>query len=707
MKNNKKMIKFQPGGPLDNTWLFTPGEAQAAGMFSGSNSHNFLTPNFPTRVEDFDPETHGYIDNINSASTTFRYPDISTPEGRKYATKFAMRTASGEVPYENIPSQYRPFVEGLQNGWKTSSAISDFGKKFAPVLAGSAGLAFGLGNLPTLFSAGKHVFNVMANPMSAKTGLGAAAAATADIYGTVQGVREGANVIGKIANGENLTGMDYFNLGTGVLGPMGTINTFRAIKNAGPMLRWTDDAVSAIQANNNASRVRSSGSSAGPAITQHDMVNTIDDSAIDPPPVLGTYAIPESAFVPKENPLDAVRQTIRSGYRDDDYTRLMEAYHGNHAVPGFVGFGPDDLRRGGWNNEAIKNYMLTGVHPSYSLADVDPVTIRQNYDPQLHRWISEEIERDYMPERIWNDGGISVMRTIPRLSFDLNPDKDFLRRLLYNTDIDVSKIGDDPTETAKFKEFMISLDPNNPSHYNDMAHLYWFAQPTSGSVQPKVDFEANRRVADVVAQTFNELKRGSRITETNTSADSERLKLRSVIRNYGTEPGKLTAYLQRDPDGFPMMAFGNGASARRLYLENLFDQPDMLNRVRQFMNDGGVRFRSEISQFLADNPDIADHFKKAYTDLGTSLVNEEVANLQKLMNLGTEGLTPELISRVRYGVANNEASDLFEAFASLLYHGSVTPRIYRPNIFIQKHKLGGNVNPIHSAVTNAKKLYKS
>lgn len=77
------------------------------------------------------------------------------------------------------------------------------------------------------------------------------------------------------------------------------------------------------------------------------MINSVDDSAIDTPPVLGTYVIPESAFVPKENPLDAVRQTIRSGYRDDDYTRLMEAYHGNHAVPSFVGFGPDDLRRGG------------------------------------------------------------------------------------------------------------------------------------------------------------------------------------------------------------------------------------------------------------------------------------------------------------------------------------------------------------------------
>lgn len=212
-------------------------------------------------------------------------------------------------------------------------------------------------------------------------------------------------------------------------------------------------------------------------------------------------------------------------------------------------------------------------------------------------------------------------------------------------------------------------------------------------------------MADVVAQTFNELKRGSRITETNTSADSERLKLRSVIRNYGTEPGKLTAYLQRDSDGFPIMAFSNSASARRLYLENLFDQPGMLSRVRQFVNDGGMS-RGKIFQFLEDNPDIADHFKKAYTDLGTSLVNEEVANLQKLMNLGTEGITPELISRVRYGVVNNEASDLFEAFATLLYQGSVTPRIYRPNIFIQKHRLGGNVNPIHSAISNAKKLYK-
>lgn len=77
------------------------------------------------------------------------------------------------------------------------------------------------------------------------------------------------------------------------------------------------------------------------------MINTIDDSAIDPPPVPGTYSLPESAFTPKENPLDAVRQTIRSGYSDDDYTRLMEVYHGNNATPRFVGYTPDDLRRGG------------------------------------------------------------------------------------------------------------------------------------------------------------------------------------------------------------------------------------------------------------------------------------------------------------------------------------------------------------------------
>ena len=73
--------------------------------------------------------------------------------------------------------------------------------------------------------------------MSAKTGFGAATAATADLYGTLYGIKEGSNVIGKMMNGENLTGTDYFNLGTGVLGPMGSLNTFRSIKNAGPMLR--------------------------------------------------------------------------------------------------------------------------------------------------------------------------------------------------------------------------------------------------------------------------------------------------------------------------------------------------------------------------------------------------------------------------------------------------------------------------------------
>lgn len=88
------------------------------------------------------------------------------------------------------------------------------------------------------------------------------------------------------------------------------------------------------------------------------MINTVDDSVIDPLPTPGTYAVPESAFVPRENPLDAVRQTIRSGYRDDDYTRLMQAYVGSgHRgdeytrwrayVDGAAGRSLDDLRRGG------------------------------------------------------------------------------------------------------------------------------------------------------------------------------------------------------------------------------------------------------------------------------------------------------------------------------------------------------------------------
>lgn len=96
--------------------MFKPDEARAAGIVSGSNSHNFLTPNYPEQVEDFDPETHGYLDSIDASTSTFKYPDLNTSEGRKYATKMALRTASGEMPYENVPYQYRTFVGALQNG---------------------------------------------------------------------------------------------------------------------------------------------------------------------------------------------------------------------------------------------------------------------------------------------------------------------------------------------------------------------------------------------------------------------------------------------------------------------------------------------------------------------------------------------------------------------------------------------------------------
>ena len=279
MENNKKISKFQPGGSMsDNTWLFTPGEAKAAGIYSGSNDHSFLTPNYPELVEDYDPEVHGYKDNVSPSSTTFSYPDINTSEGRRYATRFAMKTASGEIPYENVPRQYMPFVQGLQNGWKTSKAISDFGYKFAPVLAGSAiapfaisGIASGIGTgafgnagrwllnktddavawlskSGTKFYDPRHIVQTIFNPTKAYTGFGEAAAAGLDMAGAWSSINQLRRTFNDIKrNGFNINHVPEVTLNTMGTLPLFNYGTKFAAPVASGVSRLWDDTVRSYQ----------------------------------------------------------------------------------------------------------------------------------------------------------------------------------------------------------------------------------------------------------------------------------------------------------------------------------------------------------------------------------------------------------------------------------------------------------------------------
>jgi hypothetical protein len=88
----------------------------------------------------YDPNDNSltpYDKELDKATVTAYLPKVSTDEGKKIAEKWALKLANGEVTQNQIPYKYRGYASGLNSGYKVSNAISDFGNKFAPVLAGS------------------------------------------------------------------------------------------------------------------------------------------------------------------------------------------------------------------------------------------------------------------------------------------------------------------------------------------------------------------------------------------------------------------------------------------------------------------------------------------------------------------------------------------------------------------------------------------
>lgn len=99
-----------------------------------------------------------------------------------------------------------------------------------------------------------HIGKVLLDPSKALTGVGQAASTTADVYGTIEGLRHIPTAAKNIMQGD-ATGIDYFNLATGLMGPFGTFNTVKGIKNINsfksPLFDYTTHNINVQQANNN------------------------------------------------------------------------------------------------------------------------------------------------------------------------------------------------------------------------------------------------------------------------------------------------------------------------------------------------------------------------------------------------------------------------------------------------------------------------
>lgn len=166
--------------------------------------------------------------------------------------------------------------------------------------------------------------------------------------------------------------------------------------------------------------------------------------------------------------------------------------------------------------------------------------------------------------------------------------------------------------------------------------------------------------------------RGYAITETNTSPDSEVLKLIMAQRNYGTNPDQTSIRII-NPRG-RRNTLQNGA----VWFEDLLNDPQIPQseklKLLQIQQRGGV---SDVTDWLSSETyqrtkDLYD--QRAASDI--QKLDQYWRQLKKLdPNIGDVNVSVEPFSEYDFGY--------------LMKVGNVAPRIYSPDFHIIKHKNGG------------------
>ena len=183
-----------------------------------------------------------------------------------------------------------------------------------------------------------------------------------------------------------------------------------------------------------------------------------------------------------------------------------------------------------------------------------------------------------------------------------------------------------------------------------------------------------------VYKTLGALKesvpRGYAITETNTSPDSEALKLAMAARNYGTNPGQTSVQVVR-PD-----AHRNTLQNNAVWFEDLVNDPDIpqdeVAKLRRIMTEGGLWLESGSEWY---NSEAYKRAQFLYNQAATKDMYKLYKGWHRLKKLD-----PTIKS---FNISVEPFSkDMFEI---LFKTGTVAPPIHSPDFHIIKHKNGGRL----------------
>ena len=185
---------------------------------SEANAHNAMTPNnaFMIGIGTEDSPEFLYPEGLQPAIVTSSKKESDYKQAQKEASTFRNRSLAGHIGTGL----------GLNLGDKSLQNIASTAIGLPLIATNPVTTTL----MKPLIKGIGHVGKVLLDPTKALTGVGQTAATTADIYGTIEGLRQVPNATKNIIQG-NGTGMDYFNLVTGLIGPFGTFNTIKGIKN--------------------------------------------------------------------------------------------------------------------------------------------------------------------------------------------------------------------------------------------------------------------------------------------------------------------------------------------------------------------------------------------------------------------------------------------------------------------------------------------
>ena len=219
-----------------------------------------------------DPE-YLYPEELEASIVTASLDESRRLRAEKEAGKFRDRSLKG---YIGLASTLNQGDTSLQNIAGTAIGV--------PLLATNPAV------MEPLVKSALHTGKVMLDPTKALTGVGQSVATTADVYGTVAGLQQVPQATRNIISGQG-TSKDWFNLITGAMGPFGTFNTIKGIKNMNAHRLF------------NVPNYHVDDLTYREPVHPHDQINSITQTPEGIYKEISVAEVPESAFIGTRNPL--------------------------------------------------------------------------------------------------------------------------------------------------------------------------------------------------------------------------------------------------------------------------------------------------------------------------------------------------------------------------------------------------------------------